>query len=63
MLAGEDPDAWLVGLMNDYVGFALFQAESLLSRDTQSALAAQVMELLKPLRPLLEPAPFSRGAA
>jgi hypothetical protein len=63
MLAGEDPDAWLVGLMNDYVGFALFQAESLLSRDTQSALTTQVMELLKPLRPLLEPAPFSRGAA
>lgn len=63
MLAGEDPDAWLVGLMNDYVGFALFQAESLLPRDTQSALTAQVMELLKPLRPLLEPAPFSRGAA
>jgi hypothetical protein len=63
MLAGEDPDAWLVGLMNDYVGFALFQAESLLPRDTQAALTAQVMELLKPLRPLLEPAPFSRGAA
>lgn len=63
MLAGEEPDAWLVGLMNDYVGFALFQAESLLPRDTQTALTAQVMELLKPLRPLLEPAPFSRGAA
>ena len=63
MLAGEDPDAWLVGLMNDYVGFALFQAESLLPRDAQAALTAQVMELLKPLRPLLEPAPFSRGAA
>jgi hypothetical protein len=49
--------------MNDYVGFALFQAESLLPRDTQAALTTQVMELLKPLRPLLEPAPFSRGAA
>jgi Domain of unknown function (DUF4388) len=61
-LAGEDPDAWLVGLMNDYVGFALFQAESLLSRDLQSSLMAQVMEILKPVRPLLE-APFSRGAA
>jgi hypothetical protein len=61
-LAGEDPDAWLVGLMNDYVGFALFQAESLLSRDQQSSLTAQVMEILKPVRPLLE-APFSRGAA
>lgn len=61
-LAGEDPDAWLVGLMNDYVGFALFQAESLLPRDEQSSLMAQVMDVLKPVRPLLE-APFSRGAA
>ena len=61
-LAGEEPDAWLVGLMNDYVGFALFQAESLLARDEQSSLMAQVMDILKPVRPLLE-APFSRGAA
>ncbi|MBX3213238.1 MAG: DUF4388 domain-containing protein [Labilithrix sp.] len=61
-LAGEEPDAWLVGLMNDYVGFALFQAESLLPRDQQSSLMAHVMEILKPVRPLLE-APFSRGAA
>jgi hypothetical protein len=63
MLAGEDPDAWLVGLMNDYVGFALFQAESLLSREDQANLMTQVMEILKPLRPLLEASPFSRGAA
>jgi hypothetical protein len=62
-LAGEDPDAWLVGLMNDYVGFALFQAESLLPRESQSDLHAHVMELLKPVRPAVEPAPFSRGAA
>jgi len=62
-LAGEDPDAWLVGLMNDYVGFALFQAESLLPREEQSALMGQVMEILKPLRPLLDSQPFSRGAA
>lgn len=61
-LAGEDPDAWLVGLMNDYVGFALFQAESLLPREQQASLMTQVMDLLKPVRPLLEP-PFSRGAA
>ena len=61
-LAGEEPDAWLVGLMNDYVGFALFQAESLLPREEQSSLMAQVMDILKPVRPLLE-APFSRGAA
>jgi hypothetical protein len=62
-LAGEDPDAWLVGLMNDYVGFALFQAESLLPRDQQSTLMAQVMDILKPVRPLLDAQPFSRGAA
>jgi hypothetical protein len=62
-LAGEDPDAWLVGLMNDYVGFALFHAESLLPRDQQSVLMGQVMEILKPLRPLLDSAPMSRGAA
>jgi hypothetical protein len=62
-LAGDDPDAWLVGLMNDYVGFALFQAESLLPREQQALLMSQVMEFLKPVRPLLEAQPFSRGAA
>lgn len=68
-LAGDDPDAWLVGLMNDYAGFALFQAESLLPRDVQTSLTARVMDLLKPVRPLLEqpyaPASSSpsRGAA
>ena len=62
-LAGEDPDAWLVELMNDYVGFALFQAESLLSRDAQATLLARVTEILKPLRPLIDAGPRSRGAA
>lgn len=62
-LAGEDPDAWLVELMNDYVGFALFQAESILTREAQSQLLADVMELLKPLRPLVDAGPRSRGAA
>jgi hypothetical protein len=62
-LAGEDADAWLVGLMNDYVGFALFHAESLLPRDEQSVLMGEVMEILKPLRPLLDSPPMSRGAA
>jgi hypothetical protein len=62
-LAGEDPDAWLVELMNDYVGFALFQAESILSREAQAKLLADVMEILKPLRPLTEAGPRSRGAA
>lgn len=37
-MAGEDPDAWLIGLMNDYVGFALFQAESLLAREAHAKL-------------------------
>jgi hypothetical protein len=60
-LAGDESDAWLVGLMNDYVGFALFQAESLLGREEQSNLTAEVMEILKPVRSLLE-APFSRDA-
>lgn len=62
-LAGEEPDAWLVGLMNDYVGFALFQAESLLPRERQSVLMAEVMEMLKPVRPVVEAQPLSRGAA
>ena len=60
-LAGEDPDAWLIELMNDYVGFALFQAESILTRDAQTLLLAEVMEFLKPLRPLTEAEPRSRG--
>lgn len=62
-LAGEDPDAWLVELMNDYVGFALFQAESILSRDAQAKLLADVMDMLKPLRPLIDAGPRSRGVA
>ena len=54
MLAGEDPDAWLVELMNGYVGFALFQAESLVAREVHQKLQADVMEILKPLRPLID---------
>jgi len=60
-LAGEDPDAWLVGLMNDYVGFALFQCETLLPRDVQAKLQVDVMEILKPIKPLIDAAPRSRG--
>jgi hypothetical protein len=62
-LAGEDPDAWLVELMNDYVGFAVFQAESILGREAQAKLLTDVMEYLKPLRPLIDAGPRSRGAA
>jgi hypothetical protein len=51
-LAGDDPDAWLIQLMHEYVGFAMFQAESLLSRDAQRALRDTASEMLKPVRPL-----------
>lgn len=50
-LAGDDPDAWLIQLMHDYIGFALFQAGSLLPRDVEAKLAVSVAESLKPLRP------------
>jgi Domain of unknown function (DUF4388) len=49
-LAGDDPDAWLSQQVFDYVGFALFQAGQLVSRDTEIALAAFVTALLQPLR-------------
>lgn len=51
-LAGDDPDAWLIQLMHEYVGFAMFQAESLLARDVERALKDSVAEMLKPVRPL-----------
>jgi hypothetical protein len=51
-LAGDDPDAWLVQLLQEYVGFAIFQAESLIPRESLSKLSARVAELLKPLRQL-----------
>jgi hypothetical protein len=51
-LAGEDPDAWLIQLMNEYVGFALFQAESLVPRDSVEKLSQAVGEMLKTVRPL-----------
>jgi hypothetical protein len=58
-LAGDDPDAWLIQLMHDYIGFALFQAGSLLARDVEAKLAQSVSESLKPLRPA-DSAPLSR---
>ncbi len=60
-LAGDDPDAWLVQLLQEYVGFATFQAESLVPREVLSNLSAKVTELLKPLRQLETP-PASRSA-
>ena len=60
-LAGEEPDAWLVDQMQQYLGFAMFQTESLLSREAHAKLQADVMEIVKPLRPLLD-APRPRSA-
>ena len=54
-LAGDDPDAWLIQLLHEYVGFAMFQAESLLTRDAERELAVAVNEVLKPVRPLDSP--------
>jgi hypothetical protein len=51
-LAGDDPDAWLIQLLHEYVGFAMFQAESLLSRDVERGLKDAVSEMLKPVRPI-----------
>ena len=58
-VAGEDPDAWLVQLLEEYVGFALFQAGSLLPREGEAALAAYVAEALKPVRSLESTTPPS----
>jgi len=52
--AGGDANQWLLQLMNDYVGFALFHAESLLPRETERDLVDRVAVILKPLAPLLE---------
>jgi hypothetical protein len=58
-VAGEDPDAWLVQTLEEYVGFALFQAGSLLSREHEQVLQVQVAEVLKPVRALESKAPPS----
>ena len=55
-LAGDDPESWLARLLYDYAGFALFQCESFLSREDRQSLARRVMELLKPVRPLIDKA-------
>ncbi|HEY8087018.1 MAG TPA: DUF4388 domain-containing protein [Polyangiaceae bacterium] len=56
-IAGEDPDAWLVQQLFEYVGFALFHAGSLLSRPEEAALNARVASMLKPMRQHSEAAP------
>lgn len=62
-LAGEDPDSWLIQLMNEYVGFALFQAESLLSREVMNQVNQTVADMLKPVRPLEGSTPSSASLA
>lgn len=49
-LAGDDPDAWLMQLLHEYVGFALFHAGSILPREVEPELVSSVMEILKPVR-------------
>jgi len=57
-LAGDDPDAWLIQLLHEYVGFAMFQAESLLPREVERELVTLVADTLAPVRPM-ESAPTS----
>lgn len=62
-LAGDDPDAWLLQLLHEYIGFGLFHAGSLLSREAEAALGAKVNELLKTVRVADTPtAPSQRPA-
>lgn len=48
-LAGDDPDTWLVSLMDDYLSFGLFQAESLVGRERAQELAETVKLRLWPI--------------
>ena len=47
---GDDPDTWLVQQLMEYVGFALFQANSLLSPEEHRELSTVVNDMLKPVR-------------
>lgn len=60
VLAGDEPDSWLASQLYEYVGFALFQAGSLLPRADETTLNARVAEILKPLRQLESTTPPSR---
>ncbi|HEX7664569.1 MAG TPA: hypothetical protein VF407_08665, partial [Polyangiaceae bacterium] len=62
-LAGDDPDAWLLQLLHEYVGFALFHAGSLLPREAESALGSKVNDLLKSVRVAEAPAPANSHAS
>jgi hypothetical protein len=62
-LAGEEnPDAWLTQQLFEYAGFALFHAGSLLPREAEAALNAQVAEVLKTFRQPSDAAPPSSSA-
>jgi hypothetical protein len=62
-LAGDDPDVWLIQLLHEYVGFAMFQAESLLPRDVEADLVKIVADTLTPVRPTDTSAPTSSHRA
>jgi len=64
-LTGETPercDRWLTEMLNQYVGFALFQAESLLGRHVHAELVVRVVDLLEPIKPLSDTSPHYRGS-
>jgi Domain of unknown function (DUF4388) len=63
VFAGADPEAWLVQELYEYVGFALFHAGSLVSREVEAQLNAKVAELLRPLRIPDGPPPSRRASA
>jgi hypothetical protein len=51
-ICGDDPDVWLTQLLHEYVGFAMFQAETLLPREVERELRTSVADLMKPVRPV-----------
>ena len=59
LAADADPAGWLAQQLFEYVGFALFQAGSLLARGEETSLNARVAELLEPLRQQPEGGPPS----
>jgi hypothetical protein len=56
-IAGTEEDSFLLQLLGEYVGFALFQAESLVEREQHKVLAQAVNAVLAPLMPNTDPAP------
>jgi hypothetical protein len=56
-IAGTEEDSFVLQLLGDYVGFALFQSESLLEREAHKTLAQSVNAILAPLMPNTDAAP------